>query len=207
MRTYSFDHFKADKPEPSTTNPGGAEQTPPAEQAKHGVPPSEEGQLHYGRQHARTAELYHQRREERERAEKMGVSPSGASADKAEVQAEPMGGEAPPMQAREEPTVHAKEDVKDEDTGHEGLKGLAQQAVSSVLEAAREAAKGSPLKSARKLATGAVTGVFRVAREVSARAGKTGPAKTEVEEKVDKKVDKKDTKKGGKKGPGKKRQA
>lgn len=203
MRTYSFDHFKADKPEPSTTNPGGAEQTPPAEQAKHGVPPSDDGQIHYGRQHARTAELYHQRREERERAEKMGVSPPGASEARAEVQAEPMGGEAPPMQAREEPTVQAKEEPKDEDTGHEGLKGLAQQAVSSVLEAAREAAKGSPLKSARKLASGAVAGAVRVAREVSARAGKTGPAKTGGEKKAEAKPEKK----GAKKGPGKKRQS
>lgn len=200
MRTYSFDHFKADKPEPSTTNPGGAEQTPPAEQAKHGVPPSEEGQLHYGRQHARTAELYQRRREERERAERMGVSAPGTSEPKAEVQAEPLGGEAPPVQAREEdreePAVQAKEDVEAGDTGREGLKGLAQQAVSSVLEAAREASKGHPLKSARKLATGAVTGVFRVAREVSARAGKTGPEKAGGE---------KTETKGRKKGPGKKR--
>jgi hypothetical protein len=185
MRTYSFDHFKADKSEPSTTQASGAEQTPPAEQAKHGVPHSEEGQLHYGRQHARTAELYHQRREERERAERMGVSPPGTSTRPPEVQAEPMGGEAPPVQAREE--------EKSEDTGHEGLKGLAQQAVSSVLEAAREATRGSPLKSARKLATGAVSGVFRVAREVSARAGKMGSDKPKAE------------KKSGKKEPGKKR--
>lgn len=192
MRTYSFDHFKADKPEPSTTHPGGAEQTPPVEQAKHGVPPSEEGQLHYGRQHARTAELYHQRREEREHAEQMGV-----------VQTEPMGGEAPPMQAREqtreEPVIHGKElgeapqASPSEDTGRESLKSLAQQAVTGVLEAAREATRGRPLKGARMLATGAVTGVFRIAREVSARAGKTSSNKA------------KDTSKAKKKGPGKKR--
>lgn len=200
MRTYSFDHFKADKPEPSTTNPGGAEQTPPAEQAKHGVPPSEDGQLHYGRQHARTAELYQQRREERERAERMGVSAPGTSEDRSEVRAEPMGGEAPPMQARdeqrEEPAVQAKEEETAGDSGNEGLKGLAQQAVSSVLEAAREASKGHPLESARKLATGAVTGVFRVAREVSARAGRTSPGKAKGE---------KPETKGTKKGPSKKR--
>lgn len=197
MRTYSFDHFQADKPEPTTANAGGAEQTPSAEQAKHGVPPSEEGQLHYGRQHARTAELYQQRREERERAEQMGVSAPGTTGSKADVQAEPMGGEAPPMRARErtreEPTVQAKEDEEAGDTGSQSLKSLAQQAVSSVLEAAREARRGSPLESARKLATGAVTGMFRVAREVSARTGKTSPDKP------------RDEKQGAKKGPAKKR--
>lgn len=206
MRTYSFDHFKADKPEPSTANASGAEQTPPVEQEKHGVPPSEEGQLHYGRQHARTAELYQQRREERERAEQMGVSApsttgSRATRSSADVQAEPMGGEAPPLQTRErtreEPAVQAKEDEEAGDTGNQGLRSLAQQAVSSVLEAAREARQGSPLKSARKLATGAVTGVFRVAREMSARTGKKGPDKARGETQGEKK--------GAKKGPAKKR--
>lgn len=157
MRTYSFDHFKADKPEPSTTNPGGAEQPALAEQAKPTVPPSEEGQLHYGRQHARTAELYQKRREERERAEQMRVS---------EAQQEPLGAEAPPMDAREE------------EPGREVLKDLAQDAVASVVQAAREAAKGRPLTGARKLAGDAMSGVLRVAREVSARkAEKKGPGK------------------------------
>ncbi|WNG51337.1 hypothetical protein F0U60_49800 [Archangium minus] len=170
MRTYSFDHFKADKPEPSTTNPGGAEQTPPAEQAKHSVPPSEEGQLHYGRQHAQTAELYQKRREERERAEQMRVS---------EAQQEPMGAEAPPMEAQkvetqEQPAAAAQP----EESGREGLKDLAQDAVASVVEAAREAAKGRPLSGARKLAGDALSGALRVAREVSARkAEKKGPGK------------------------------
>jgi hypothetical protein len=167
MRTYSFDHFKADKPEPSTNNPGGAEQTPPAEQARPRVPPSEEGQLHYGRQHAQTSELYRQHREERERAEQMRVS--GA-------QEEPLGGEAPPP---EEPLLKSKEDVenpqafKPDEAGLEGLKGLAQQAVSSVLAAAKEAAKGRPLLGARKLAGDAFSGVRRVAREVSARTSRS----------------------------------
>ncbi|QRK10322.1 hypothetical protein JQX13_09635 [Archangium violaceum] len=170
MRTYSFDHYKADKPEPSTTNPGGAEQTPPAEQAKPAVPPSEEGQLHYGRQHARTAELYQKRREERERAEQLSVS---------EAQQEPMGSEVPPMEAskaetQEQPAVAAQQ----EEPGHEGLKELAQDAVTSVVQAAREAAKGRPLTGARKLAGDAMSGVLRVAREVSAlRAEKKGPGK------------------------------
>jgi hypothetical protein len=190
MRTYSFDHFKADKPEPSTTNPGGAEQTPPAEQAK---PRSEDRELHYGRQHAQTAELYRKHREERERAEQMRVSG---------VQEEPLGGEAPPVEqqaaGREEPLLEDKADVEDtqafqpDEAGLEGIKGLAQQAVSSVLAAAKEAAKGRPLTGARKLAGDAFSGVRRVAREVSARTGRSTQ----------------DEQQGGtkkKKGPGKKR--
>ncbi len=173
MRTYRFDHFKAEKPEPSVTTPEGARQTHPAEETKPTVPPSEEGQLHYGRQHAQTAELYHQRRQEREEAEQLGV---------AGVQQEPLGGEAPPLETRkqraaprEEPVIHGKEDVEQhagsmpEESGRAGLRGLAQQAVTSVLQAAREASRGRPLVGAKKLAGDAVSGALKVAREVSAR--------------------------------------
>ncbi|MFY0527838.1 hypothetical protein ACN28I_33370 [Archangium gephyra] len=161
MRTYSFDHFKADKPEPSTTNPGGAEQTPPAEQAK---PRSDDGQVHYGRQHAQTAELYRKHREERERAEQMRVSearaePTAAAPEVRERQAA----------GREEPLA---QEQAPEEAGPAGIKGLAQQAVSRVLAAAKEAAQGHPLTGARKLAGDAVSGARRVAREVSARTGK-----------------------------------
>lgn len=161
MRTYSFDHMQADKPEPSMTNPGGAEQTPPAEQAK---PRANDGQLHYGRQHAQTAALYRKHREERERAEqaraaKAQAKPTDAKAAAPEVMEQQAAG-------REEPIVQEK--AADE-TRPEGLKGLAQHAVSSVLAAAKEAAKGHPLSKARKLAGDAFSGVRRVAREVSAR--------------------------------------
>ncbi|HZI05296.1 MAG TPA: hypothetical protein VEZ71_14795 [Archangium sp.] len=165
MRTYSFDHMQADKPEPSTTNPGGAEQTPPAEQAK---PRTNNGQLHYGRQHAQTAELYRKHREERQRAEQTRA---------AKAQAEPMGAEASApkvmeqqVAGREEPIVQEK--AADE-ARREGIKGLAQQAVSSVLAAAKKAAKGHPLSGARKLAGDAFSGVRRVAREVSARRSRS----------------------------------
>jgi hypothetical protein len=203
MRTYSFDHFKADKPEPSTTNPGGAEQTPPVEQAK---PRSDDGQLHYGRQHAQTAELYRKHREERERAEQMRVS---------EAQPEP---EAAPREATEQQAARPpRQDMKEQSRAEQsraeqsraeqpqaleadeaeptGLKGLAQQAVSSVLAAAKEAARGKPLSGARKLAGEAVSGARRVAQEVSARAGRS--AKNEQKKEQE----------GGtkKKGPGKKR--
>nr|QKW93761.1 hypothetical protein [Vitiosangium cumulatum] len=194
MRTYSFDHFKADKPEPSVANPGGARQTPQVEEAKTQVPPSEEGQLHYGRQHAQTAELYRKHREEREQARQR----HGAG-----VQVEPQGAEAPPMEARErpgreEPILHDKEDVEDhaapkpDELGRESLADLARQAVSSVLQAAKETAKGRPLEGARKLAGDTVSGVLRVAREVSARAGRSSTSQQ---------------KRGKKKGPGKKRRS
>lgn len=193
MRTYSFDHFKAEKPDVSKTNQGGANPSPPVEHTKPQVPPSEEGELHYGRQHARTAELYHKHREERERAEQMRVSG---------VQEEPMGGEAPPMEPRaakrEEPLLRDKADVEDtrafqpHEAGREGLKDLAQQAVSSVLEAAKEAARGRPLTGARKLAGDAFSGVRRVAREVSARTSRSSQDEQQGET----------TKK---RGPGKKR--
>jgi hypothetical protein len=188
MRTYSFDHFLTDKPEPGVTNPGGAKQIPPVEQTRPTVPPSEEKQLHYGRQHARTAELYQKHREEREHAQQLGAT---------EAEQEPLGGEAPPREAREEPVIHGKEDVVQhagsmpEEAERENLRDLAHQAVSSVLQAAREAAKGRPLVGAKKLAGDAVSGVFRVARQVSARAARSSTNK----------------KKGGSKakGPGKKR--
>ena len=174
MRTYSFDHFKADKPQPSVTTQGGARQVPPAEEAKAPVPPSAE-ELHYGRQHAQTAELYRKHREEREHAEQLGV------------REEPLGGEAPPMEGQgqraAEPVIHGKEDVEEhnapmpDETGREVLKDLAQQAVTSVLQAAKETIKGRPLVGARKLAGDAFSGVRRVAREVSARTGRSPPEK------------------------------
>lgn len=188
MRTYSFDNFKADKPEPSTTNPGGAEQTPPAEQAK---PRSDNGQLHYGRQHAQTAALYRKHREERERAEQLRAS---------EAQAGSMSAGAAPTEAKEQQAaeplrqdtqdVEAPQAVETTTAGPEGLKGLAQQAVSSVVAVAKEAAKAHPLSKARKLAGEAFSGVRRVAQQVSARAVRS---------------EKKDEQKGGaKKGPSKK---
>ncbi|HEX5749882.1 MAG TPA: hypothetical protein VFZ09_26865 [Archangium sp.] len=201
MRTYSFDHFKADKPEPSTTNPGGAEQTPPAEQSK---PHTDEG-VHYGRQHAQTAELYRKHREERERAEQMRVSETPARSEAApreareQRNAEPVRQEAKKEPRAEQPRAEQPQALESDEAGAAGLKGLAQQAVSSVLEAAKEAAKGRPLSGARKLAGEAFSGVRRVAQQVSARTGRT--AKQE-QKKEQEKEQERGTKK---KGPGKKR--
>ncbi|WNG61790.1 hypothetical protein F0U59_49065 [Archangium gephyra] len=192
MRTYSFDHFKADKPEPSTTNPGGAEQTPPVEQAR---PHTDEG-LHYGRQHAQTAELYRKHREERERAEQMRVSEAPTESKAAPREARESRAAEPPRQDAKQPRAEQSQALEPDEAGQASLKGLAQQAVSSVLEAAKEAARGRPLSGARKLAGEAVSGVRRVAQEVSARTGR--PVKKEQE-----KEQESGTKK--KKGPSKKR--
>jgi FtsZ-interacting cell division protein ZipA len=189
MRTYSFDQFNADKPELSTTNPGGAEQTPPAEQAR---PRTDEGRLHYGRQHAQTAQLYRKHRQERERAEQMrraSETPAKSEATPREAM-EPRAAEPPRQDAKEQPQADQAPALKPDEAGHGGLKGLAQQAVSSVLAVAKEAAKGHPLSGARKLAGEAFSGVRRVAQQVSARTGRTV---------------KKEQESGTKKGPGKKR--
>ncbi|MFE8603220.1 hypothetical protein [Archangium violaceum] len=175
MRTYSFDHFKADKPEPSTTNPGGAEQTPPVEQAR---PHTDEG-LHYGRQHAQTADLYRKHREERERAEQMRVSETPTESKAAPREARESRAAEPPRQDTKQPRAEQSQAREPDEAGQASLKGLAQQAVSSVLEAAKEAARGRPLSGARKLAGEAVSGVRRVAQEVSARTGR--PVKKEQE--------------------------
>ncbi|WP_257451314.1 prolipoprotein diacylglyceryl transferase [Archangium lipolyticum] len=170
MRTYSFDHFRADKPEPSVTNPGGARQTPPAEEARPTVPPSAETPIHYGRQHAQTAELYQKHREERELQERLRASEE-VRQEPAEVRQEPAGAEAPPLEAREQESTPPGEPeaVQPLELQPENLKELAREAVASVLRAAKEAAKGNPFEGAKHLAGDAMSGALRVARGVSAR--------------------------------------
>ncbi|HEX8435083.1 hypothetical protein [Archangium sp.] len=136
MRTYGFEDSKAHKSD-SDTHAGGAR---------------------YGRQHARTAELYHQRRLKRQREEQLAVNA---------VQPPPMGTEAPSPLEMPKQAVEPHMDSKPETSGHEGLRDRAQQAVTSVLQAAREL---HPLENAKKLAGEAVSGALRVVRQVSARA-------------------------------------
>jgi hypothetical protein len=146
MRTYSFDDSKAHSPEAHDTRAGGAR---------------------YGRQHARTAELYHQRRLQRQRAEQMAVNA---------VQPEPVSAEAPavelkaPEQELKAPeTVEQSAEAPPETSEHETLRDRAQHAVTSVLQAAREV---HPVAGAKKLARGAVSGALRVVRQVSAHTAK-----------------------------------
>lgn len=171
MRTDNLEQLEAEAPETHTTNQVRAEQTPPVEPAKTRAP----GQIHYGRQHARTAELYRKHREERaerERAEQLRAS---------EAQAEPMRTEAPapeesqqqaaePMHPDARKVEEPRQDTAPDEAGRPGLKDLAQQAVSSVLTVAKHA---YPFTRARELAGDAFSGVRRVAREVSARTSRS----------------------------------
>jgi len=115
----------------------------------------------YGRQHARTAELYRQRREQRARAQQLE-----AETPPPDMMAMPTNMMEPPKEVVEQPAVLEQTPAPTH---------KARQAVASVLQVAREA---HPLASARKLAGTVVTGAMRVAREVSARAKRAkGPGK------------------------------
>jgi len=146
-RTFRFEHFTAAKPEVSKQKSGTEKERHTPLKGEQATPPEEK--LHYGHRHAQTEKLYKKHREEHER------------------EAE-----------RAEPVIHGKAEPRreghapPEPEGLERLRELAQQAVSSVVEAAREAAKGRPLKAGKKLAGEAVTGARKVAREMSARAAK-----------------------------------
>jgi FtsZ-interacting cell division protein ZipA len=158
MRTDSLEQLETDSPETTTPNRVRAEQPPAVEQTKTRAP----GQIHYGRQHARTAELYRKHREERERAEQLRAS---------EAQAAPMSAQATPSKAVEQQaTEPLRQEEQKEEAEHPGLKDLAQQAVSSVLTVAKHA---YPFTRARQLAGDALSGVRRVAREVSARTSRS----------------------------------
>ena len=140
MRTHGSNQFKADKSDSSKTSP-------------------------YGRQHARTAELYRQRREQRVRAQQQSLDT---------VPQEPMKAQTPPMELRERPAnvvEQPRQEVAQPAAPEqpEQPSGMARQAVASVLQVAKDA---HPIQSARKLAGTVVSGAVRVAREVSARARK-----------------------------------
>ena len=127
----------------------------------------------YGRQHARTAELYRKKREARALAEQKKATaeaPVAPMSVTAEAPMEPMGGEAPPTMR--------KEDLADVTPAQasEGLRDRAQHAVETVVQAAKEAANLHPLQGAKKLAGDVVSGALQLARQVSARKAK-GPSK------------------------------
>ncbi|HEX8825257.1 MAG TPA: hypothetical protein VF794_35415 [Archangium sp.] len=130
----------------------------------------------YGRQHARTAELYRKKREARALAEQKSATtaaPQEQLSITAEPPQEPMGGEAPPMEMMEQPANSTPAEAP-----HEGLRDKAQHAVASVIHAAKEAAhKAHPLQGAKKLASEVVSGAVKVARQVSARRVSSEKAK------------------------------
>jgi hypothetical protein len=149
-RTFRFEHFTAAKPDVSKQKRG-------TEREKHiplksEQPPPPDEKFNYGHRHAQTEELYKKHRAAHERGE----------ARRAERV----------VPGKEEPGRAGHAPLEPE--GLERLKEMAQQAVSRVVEAAREAAKGRPLKAGKKLAGEAMTGARKVAREVSARTVKKG---------------------------------
>jgi hypothetical protein len=147
-RTYSFDHFTTAKPDASKQKHGSEREKHTPLKSEAAEPSSES--IHYGHPHAQTEELYKQRREEHEREEALHA--------------------AEPEQA---PRVEAPA----QERGGEGLKQLAQQAVTSVLDAVREVARGHPVAGTKRLAGDAVSGTRRVVKEVSARATRVGKKK------------------------------
>jgi hypothetical protein len=155
-RTYSFDHFTAVKPDVSKQKKGSERERTTPLKSEQPLPP--DGQFNYGHRHAKTEELYKQHREEHERQAR-APKPEKKQARKREQPVVPGKGQ---QQQKEEAPL---------EMGRERLKELAQQAVSSVREAAREAVRGRPLKATRQLAGDVFTGARRVAREVSARTG------------------------------------
>jgi hypothetical protein len=163
-RVIQSEHFNANQPLLSRQRRGGG----PEHQAssKGSIPLSNDGAVHYGHSHAKTEELYRKHREEHELMEAMRIN---AQEDAQQEQE--------PLEASEEFEKRQAEDIpRDEvlptaDSAGLDLKELAQQAVSSVVQAGREAIKGRPLVGARQLADDALSGTLRVVREVSARTG------------------------------------
>ena len=116
-----------------------------------------DNKVHYGHAHARTEQLYQERRAKYE-LKKQREAAEARREQKAEKPEE-----VQPIEAS------ASEAAPEETFGKERVKELALDAVKSVIGAAREAVHGRPLVGARKLAGDAVSGALRVAREVASR--------------------------------------
>ena len=146
------------------------EQNTVAAPEKHSAPTSEPApeaanKVRYGHAHARTEQLYKERRARYE----LKKQQEAAQAAQAQQAARPE--EAPSVQAPASQTSAETpaEPVHLEGFGKERVKDLALDAVKSVLGAAREAVHGHPLVGARKLAGDALSGALKVAREVTSR--------------------------------------
>ena len=132
---------------------------------KHSAPEAA-NKVRYGHAHARTEQLYQERRARYE-LKKQQEAAQAAREQQAGQHEEDPSVEAPSVEAHaSEP---AAETVHLEGFGKERVKELALDAVKSVLGAAREAVHGHPLVGARKLAGDALSGALKVAREVTSR--------------------------------------
>lgn len=156
-RTYSFDHFTATKPAISVGKRAQTQRSVPLKSELQ----SHAGALHYGHAHSSTGELYKKHREEHDRLEAMRPP---------REEREAFAGESVETGAREEADFASDGELE---FSREGLKDMAQSALGSVKQAAREALRGRPLVGARRLAGEAVTGALRVARQVSARTSRS----------------------------------
>ncbi|ATB35120.1 hypothetical protein CYFUS_000532 [Cystobacter fuscus] len=134
--------------------------------------------VRYGHAHARTEQLYQERRARYE-LKKQQEAAQAAREQQARKHEELPSVEARTSKASAQ-TPHAQtphmEDSGEgpgegtgEGFGRERVKELALDAVKSVIGAAREAVHGHPLVGARKLAGDALSGALKVAREVTSR--------------------------------------
>jgi hypothetical protein len=123
--------------------------------------PEAASKVRYGHAHARTEQLYQERRARYE-LKKQQEAAHAAREQQARKHEETPSMEASTSQA-------APESLHLEGFGRERVKELALDAVKSVMEAAREAVHGHPLVGARTLAGDALSGALKVAREVTSR--------------------------------------
>ncbi|MET0404852.1 MAG: hypothetical protein ABW123_20715 [Cystobacter sp.] len=120
---------------------------------KSELTPEVDSKVHYGHAHARTEQLYQERRAQYEMKKQLEAA------------------EASSKQAAEPSATEASVEASAPETfGREQIREMALDAVKSVIGAAREAVQGHPLVGARKLAGDAVSGALRVTRGVAARA-------------------------------------
>ncbi|WNG13696.1 hypothetical protein [Cystobacter fuscus] len=132
--------------------------------------PEAANKVHYGHAHARTEQLYQERRARYE-LKKQQEAAQAAREQQAHTHEEA----APSVEAHASETAPRTPDLENpgessgEGFGRERVKELALDAVKSVLGAAREAVHGHPLVGARKLAGDALSGALKVAREVTSR--------------------------------------
>ncbi|EPX59749.1 hypothetical protein D187_002493 [Cystobacter fuscus DSM 2262] len=145
-----------------------------APREKHSAPKSEPApqaanKVRYGHAHARTEQLYQERRARYE------LKKQQEAAQAAREQQARTHEESPSVEARASetaprtPHLESAGENASEGFGRERVKELALDAVKSVIGAAREAVHGHPLVGARKLAGDALSGALKVAREVTSR--------------------------------------
>ncbi|WNG23118.1 hypothetical protein F0U62_03005 [Cystobacter fuscus] len=131
--------------------------------------PEVANKVRYGHAHARTEQLYKERRARYE-LKKQQEAAQAAREQQARTHEETPSVEARASEAAPQtPPLESAGEGSNEGFGRERVKELALDAVKSVLGAAREAVHGHPLVGARKLAGDALSGALKVAREVTSR--------------------------------------